>query len=240
MRLSYFALLVLAVPAATAATDTSYSGSLVCADQGACSGQITLNSTANATLLIQIDQWAGYAANSVGVWQFDLTVDDTAVGNCTYYLQTSDDQTTLGDGTTHRGQFYQESRCAIPHTYSGAVWFNVTRSTASGSPASLDDSKTTITLHTQAETTPTGAAMSELIEAVNLTLPLVFFVGLLVWAEVTKSMLIYIVAALAGALATIAIWADVESMRVIVLSATVLVIARAAYEYEHENTLDEQ
>lgn len=81
-------------------------------------------------------------------------------------------------------------------------------------------------------TTVTPDMVNEIIEALNLFLPLIVFVLLILWAEVSRIWLVYILAILAGVITITSLWTEVENLRVITVGALLLVIGLSFYRYK--------
>lgn len=71
--------------------------------------------------------------------------------------------------------------------------------------------------------------VNELLEVVNLVMPIVFLILALVWAELSKEWLVYALAGIAGIIATIAVWTEIETLRILLVAATLLILARGYF-----------
>lgn len=82
--------------------------------------------------------------------------------------------------------------------------------------------------------------VNELLEVVNLTAPILFMLLALIWAEASKEYLIHILAALAGSIAVLSIWTEIESLRIILVATTFMILARAYFTYRTENETENE
>lgn len=88
---------------------------------------------------------------------------------------------------------------------------------------------------TNVVTDPVVDMTNELLEVVNLIAPIIFMLLLLIWAEMSKEWLIHILAALAGSIAVAAVWTEIESLRILLVATTLLIVARGYFTYRTEN-----
>jgi hypothetical protein len=84
---------------------------------------------------------------------------------------------------------------------------------------------------TQVTTDPVIDMVNELLEVVNLIAPITLMILALIWAELSKEWLVYVLAAVAGIQAVVTLWNEVESLRVILAAAIVLILARGYFAY---------
>lgn len=63
---------------------------------------------------------------------------------------------------------------------------------------------------------------NEILEATNLTLPLILLLAVAVWFRLSRDPLLGILSVIAGAIATMLIWSEVEEMRLVVVSITLM------------------
>lgn len=88
-----------------------------------------------------------------------------------------------------------------------------------------------IPVTTNVTTDPVIDMVNELLEVVNLIAPIALMILALVWAELSKEWLVYVLAAVAGIQAVVTLWNDVESLRVILIAAIILTLARGYLSY---------
>lgn len=84
----------------------------------------------------------------------------------------------------------------------------------------------------QGTTEPVIDMVNELLEVVNLTLPIVFLILILVWAEISKEWLVYVLALVTATVAVINVWTEIESLRILLIAAAVLIFVRGYAVWE--------
>lgn len=77
---------------------------------------------------------------------------------------------------------------------------------------------------------------NEILQSFNFIAPLLFFVLILIWAETTKEYLIYLLAVVVGATATVSIWSEIESLRFVVIVIILLLVVRGIHFYSRANS----
>lgn len=81
-------------------------------------------------------------------------------------------------------------------------------------------------------TEPVPDMTNEIIDAFNLIAPILFFVIAVIWAEITKHEIPYLLAVLLGMAATLAVWTEIEGLRFALVIATLGIAFRAYQEYD--------
>lgn len=76
-------------------------------------------------------------------------------------------------------------------------------------------------------TTPVVDMTNEMLDTVILVMPLIAFIGAVIWAEMTKEFYVYLLAIVAGGIAMVNLFAQFMPIAVIVVGATVLLALRA-------------
>lgn len=82
-------------------------------------------------------------------------------------------------------------------------------------------------------TIPVVDMTNEMLETVEMLLPLLTYVGFVIWAEISKTPLMYLLALLAGITATLSVWTTVESLRILVVASVAFVGYRAFEAWEN-------
>lgn len=82
------------------------------------------------------------------------------------------------------------------------------------------------------QTEPVPDMVNEMLETVNVILPLVAFILVIIWAEITRELFVYILAIITGAVAIVALWPDVVALRLILVASLPLVAIRGWTAFE--------
>lgn len=175
---------------------------------------------------------AKFASTSTGIYTFQATWDGTNIPDCMWGIETTNQVITSTNLFPHLVVVCELTNVQL---VAGTHTFAVSRSIQSGTPAGIDHE--TITYEILRTDLLEPSTMNDLIEFFNLLAPLLFFVGIVIWAEITREPLIYVLGVTAGIFLVVDLWAEIASSRMIILGFVALVATRgilAALEMRDE------
>lgn len=174
--------------------------------------------------VLQIAYTAKTATTATGVWLYTTTWDGVAL-NCIWAVETT--------GTiTNTGVYpFENVWCRIENSAltAGSHTLVATRSTGSGTPAAIDHETISYTLERTDLLEPN--TVNDLLEAFNSLAPLLLFLLVVIWAEITREPLVYALAVVVGGIAVVAIWSEIASLRLALIGVITLVAMRGYLAY---------
>ncbi len=121
--------------------------------------------------------------------------------------------------------FFTQSANAHPHNHT--VYVN--RTVASGTPSNPTAESISVRLETE-DVVVTDTGINEITEAITAFFPLIILLGLVLWAETKREFMLYVLACVAGALATLTLSTEVAATgRLLIVAITVFMAIRAYY-----------
>lgn len=159
-----------------------------------------------------------------GIYNFAASWDGVAIPMCNWQLHFT--------GTVSQQYHFHAIYCSLSNAQmtAGSHTLSVARSIQSGAPTPIAHETISYKLTRQDLLEPD--TMNDLIEFFNLVAPLLFFVGVLVWAETTKEPLVYALAILCGGVFVVAMWSEIVVLRWLTIGLIVLVGARGFFAYQ--------
>lgn len=172
---------------------------------------------ASSTGIIVMRYTVKFSSSSTGIYAFQASWDGVNIPDCMWAVETTNQVITATNLFPHLVVVCELTAAQL----TGSHTFVITRSTQSGTPATLDHELISYEITRTDYLEP--ATMNDLTEFFNLIAPLLFFVVLTIWAERTKEPLMYVVAILAGIFAITTLWTEVETLRILLLAVVALV-----------------
>lgn len=81
-------------------------------------------------------------------------------------------------------------------------------------------------------TTPVPDMVNEMLETFNVLAPLLLFAVLVAWAEISRDLLVYVLALACGVVMIPLLWSEMTALTLVLVAAVALIAYRAFEEYE--------
>lgn len=85
-------------------------------------------------------------------------------------------------------------------------------------------------------TDPVPDMTNEILDAFSAIVPFLALILVIVWAEITREWLIYILGVFIAGIAMVAVWSEIESLRLVIAGTAILLVARAYFTFQDDKT----